>query len=445
MKWIALFLLCFCSSLQAEKNAVIVSENSEQTLKWMHELISHAEHSIELGAYSTGGKVFMDLIEAIEIRMDEVPPLEVYVIAAPIFLFDREMEKIECLKKEYPNFHFQVSEPHFKVFPDYNTNENHMKCLIVDEKYFIIGGTNLHEAFCTKGTEKIDKRSFENPVGHMMPSGTRDMDLIGSGPVAHDIRKMYHKMFALWEHFGKTLTFIEDPDYFSENSYVEINAETHIDKFESSPKRVEVEKIDFILGGPHQEKNAITQEYKSLIDLAKKEIVLGNFYFNPSPDLFESIHASVKKGVSYKLITNGLWDGSPFYATLLCWGNRVNYVPFLYSRDFHFWQKPHEQPSHNVRIYEYQVEDILYHKKAMVVDKRYSVIGSYNLYSKSYYSDYEIILVVDSPKIAAQVFEVLKIDILHSMEITPDDAIAWYFDPIIAYKGALQKLFQGMI
>ncbi len=198
-----------------------------------------------------------------------------------------------------------------------------------------------------------------------------------------------------------------------------------------------------ILSGPCHEPNLITQEYERLCNDAKEEIVVGNFYFNPVSYLFDALKNAAQRGVRVTLISNGIWERCAYIATLFGWANRVNYVPLFYGRDFSFWEfgMLPSQPL-NVEIFEFQVANILYHKKVMVVDKRKTLIGSYNLNAKSDYGDYELVLVIDSPQIASQTLKVLNEDKSLSQKITTEDAIFWYFDPGVSWWGACQKLLQ---
>jgi len=132
-----------------------------------------------------------------------------------------------------------------------------------------------------------------------------------------------------------------------------------------------------------------------------------------------------------------------FSASFFFCANRINYVPFFYGRDYAFFEGfiAKRDKVCDTMIFEYRVPGIMYHKKVMVVDKRYVIIGSYNLGVRSELNDYESILSIDSEEIAKKVLEVFEEDKKYAKNITPSQARDWYFNPAIAYLATLQKQF----
>ena len=98
-----------------------------------------------------------------------------------------------------------------------------------------------------------------------------------------------------------------------------------------------------------------------------------------------------------------------------------------------------------MKYFEYDVKDILYHKKVMVVDRRYTIIGSYNLGIRSDMSDYELVFLIDSEEVAETALKVLRRDLILSREVSPELARSWYFDPVTAYIAGTQRQFHGLI
>lgn len=96
----------------------------------------------------------------------------------------------------------------------------------------------------------------------------------------------------------------------------------------------------------------------------------------------------------------------------------------------------------NTHIYEYGVPEVLLHKKVMIVDGHLVMIGSYNLGLKSD-KDHEMNLLIDSVEVAAAARQLVEEERALSREITPDQAVSWYFDPGISYVGRLQRMMIG--
>src|SRR5262249_4774108 len=145
--------------------------------------------------------------------------------------------------------------------------------------------------------------------------------------------------------------------------------------------------------------------------------------------IFYRLLEAGNRGVALKYITNGANERSPPIATFYAYGARYNYYPLLTGvelegPDYFFAD---EIPANQVQIYEYDVENVVYHKKVMVVDDKTLVIGSYNLGKKSDSGDYEMILTIESPAAARKALQVLAIDRAHSRPASRKEMTDYYF------------------
>lgn len=435
-------------------NMVIVPENSVETFEWVLKFISSANHSIELSPCYSAGSVLQRLLDTIEKRMEEMNELKVHFILSPILLYQEDRDRLELLTEKYPDrFHLAFTPAVFEYFPDYSMIENHFKCVIVDEHYFSLGGTNFDVMSLASGLEQRERPADIELVRATLASGARDQDIVGCGPIAKQVRKSFYSFFALWESYVESGgQFIKDPSMFDHESEFFALDDGHkpfCTEFETSPLRITIpaHEMKFILSGPMDDVNPIAKAYAELIDGAEKEIYISNMYFYPCELIFSALKRAVTRGVAVHLTTNGIWDQAPSCNGIFGWASRISYVPLFYGRDFHFWERNVAAHSKlgEVTIYEYRVPDIIYHKKVMVIDGKKAVVGSYNLGSKSNRSDYETIFVMNSPKVAHEVLQVIATDRAHSCPIDPADAALWYFDPIIAYQAAVQQQIHGFL
>jgi phosphatidylserine/phosphatidylglycerophosphate/cardiolipin synthase-like enzyme len=453
MRWfVFLFLLLPLHVFAGEDDALIVCENSIETMNWNLELIDNANYSIDLELYSTGGDIFCTFMEHIEKRIQERPQLQAHIACFTILLHEKEKSLVWRLKTLYPkNFHFQETYNVCIGFPDYITAESHLKCLIVDEHFFSIGGTNFHDCLCSEGTTtKVVPNRGELKIHYSMPSGARDMDIVGRGPVAKKLRQMFYRIYSVWQHYERTGYYDGDLENFKANAlYFSLDKcpTPYIPSFEHHPKLVVGAKIKLCISGNMDSPNKITTDYAKLIDTAKKEIFIGNLFFTPAPEIFKALIRAANRGVEIHIITNGVWEKAPFFTQFFAWANRTNYAPILYGREFTVWDTwlMGDYPLMNTHIYEYQVSDVVYHKKVMVVDNRYTVVGSYNFSAKSDRGDYEGVLIVDSSETAKQTLDVLKRDRQFSREINPEEAQEWYNATTSSYVGYVQRLFHGLM
>ncbi len=455
-----LMMLFFCLwacmanlEVQAEEgNAILVTDNGLEMFHWDLDFIRAAQESIEISAPFMGGEIARKLLTTLETRLEQIPKLKVYLLTTPTLLENEDWVIIERLHKRFADrFYLEHASTVVIVWPTVTGIDNHVKICIVDEKYFSAGGTNLDETQCSEGTwtphKNLNKVSY---LSNNLPAGMRDQDIVGRGPLAIDLRRCFFHMYAMWENYNKTGVLIKDPQQFQEKTYYcPVSSQAHVARFDSCPNlcTLKSEQIKILMGGPHQNQNEISEEYVRLIQQASEEIVISNLYFSPVDSIFNALLDAVNRGVKLTVVTNGVGDIAPLYTQCFCWANRMSYVPVFYGSAFHFWDawSMTSKPLKNTRIYEYHVKDVLLHKKVMIVDGKISLVGSYNLGLRSDMGDYEMVIRMDSPEIAADLMRVHKKDLRHSTEIFPEEACSWYFDPVKASIGEMQKRVHGLI
>ena len=450
VRFIALLLFISFSYLAAaeEDNKIIICQDSLDMVRWDIEFIRHAKHSIDASVCFFGGEVARKFLEEIEFRLAVCNDLQVHVLASHFLMEQEDYKCVERVLSKYPNnFHIEYAEIITAFSPDVGGYDNHIKALVVDEKYFSFGGTNIYDTQHTDGTKKEVRKKNKNVL---VPGGFRNQDVVGSGPIAKQIRETICQAFALWHHYRNTSCFEKDLNAFIRNKYYfPVKDKPHVEKFDLSNRLIKISdnQIRLIKSGPHQSSNMITDEYISLIRKAKNEIKIGNLYFFPPDTIFDAIFDAARRGVKITIITNGLGDTTPDMNKYYGWANRIGYLPVFHGRSYHLWEyfSAKKQKPFDVHIYEYNVEDILFHKKWMMVDNHICIIGSYNLGTKSHCFDYETVLVFDSDEIVKESEKMYDIDLHFSKEVTHEEALDWYFNPITSAAGELQKKSSGLI
>lgn len=455
MKRVVMFLLALllCNLAKGEeKNRIIVCENSLEMLSWDFEFIRHAKYSLDISACFFGGKTARDLLAEIEARLETCPTLQVSILSTPFLIEAQDYVIIERLRKRFPrNFRIVQAQSVATFWPDISGIDNHIKVLVVDEQYFSMGGTNLEQSQCADGTYPLPRNGNKShSIGNQMPSAHRDQDIVGRGEMAKELRQTFCKIFTLWEHYNKTYFLEKDPEHFKDNPYYfEIPDKPYVASFENAPEAISLKEgqMRLVLAGPHQKRNKITETYVQLINEAKTEIKIANIYMCPADEIFKALLAAVNRGIKLTVLTNGVHELSPHYCAYFCWANRMSYVPFFHGQTYRLWDVvavKNSKPK-STRIYEYYVEDVLLHKKIMIVDDHLFAIGSYNLGTKSHLSDYESLMVIESPEVVKAANKVYERDLTFSKEVKNEEAIYWYFDPVISFKAEFQKRFHGLI
>jgi phosphatidylserine/phosphatidylglycerophosphate/cardiolipin synthase-like enzyme len=415
-------------------------------------LIDCAEQTIEFSPCLFGGEVFLDVMDHISKRLETCRALKVSLIIVPTLMQQEQWDRLDGMQRTYPQqLNFTLATSTVDLDKELVLITNHVKILIVDETYFIQGGSNFNSSNYATGTEVIPKRSYDHPFLDKLPRGARDQDMVGKGPMAKNLREAFYGLQAVWSHYNKIKKFeSKDPEYFSTAYRPLLSSKVaYCPYVDLCPKAIEVaaDKTHFILSGAMHSPNKITQAYVKLIQEAKEEIVIGNLYFAPVDPIYNALLDAVKRGVKLTIITNGIYPDSPEFNTFFAWASRGCYLPMMMGKKYGFFDKSESKKdlAWHTRIYEYHVEGILYHKKVMVVDKQKVLVGSYNLGIRSDVADYETIMIVENPHLAQQMEDILLQDISLSEQISLKEARDWYFDLSICYVAELQKRFHGLM
>ncbi|WP_035416664.1 phospholipase D-like domain-containing protein [Chlamydia pneumoniae] len=439
-----------------EKVGVLVYDNSVEAFQQILDCIDHANSYVELCPCMAGGRTLKEMVDHLEARMDLVPELCSYIIIQPTFTNAEDQKLLKALKERHPNRFFYVftgCPPSTSILAP-NVIEMHIKLSIIDGKYCILGGTNFEEFMCTPG-DKVPE-NVDNPrlfvSGVRRPLAFRDQDImLRSTAFGLQLREEYHKQFAMWDYYAHHMWFIDNPEQFAGACpplTLEQAEETVFPGFDKHEDLVLVDssKIRIVLGGPHDKQpNPVTQEYLKLIQGARSSVKLAHMYFIPKDELLNAlVDVSHNHGVHLSLITNGCHELSPAITGPYAWGNRINYFALLYGKRYPLWKKwfcEKLKPYERVSIYEFAIWETQLHKKCMIIDDEIFVIGSYNFGKKSDAFDYESIVVIESPEVAAKANKVFNKDIGLSIPVSHGDIFSWYFHPVHHTLGHLQLTY----
>ncbi len=444
-------ILSFFSLDAGEKNRLVLCRQSLELLDFQVELIRAAQSQIEIHSCLFGGTICQKLLDEIGKRMDQVPDIQVHIIASPVLLDSEDRQKIEGLIARFPDrFHFLHSHEIPFIMPNLATIHDHAKFAIFDGRYFTLGGTNLDELLCSDGSYTPPRRALSGVIRANQQAGARDQDVVGRGPLADELRALFYTLWELWDGEYKGRSFNPDPESVKDKVQVPVIEEdikSTLPYFERCERVHELEGVRLIFSGPMHRPNQISEEYVRLIRGAKSEVVLSHMYFNPITAILDALKEGVNRKLRVQLITNGAEGSAPASCGVFAWANRINYLTLFKARDYRFWEsdKAAHDPVGNVEIYEYAVPDVLYHKKMMVVDRHLIILGSYNLGIKSDEWDYETVLVIDSEEMAEELLEVLEQDRTLSVKVSPEQASSWYFSPVSSFLGMLQKQLHTML
>lgn len=418
---------------------LLIPNNVSETSAWRFELIKNAKRTLEMAAIASG-KVYYQTVAAFKKALKKNPDLIIHFYVSKIsIIFSQADERIlEELKIKFPNrFHYLVCEARLSIQKDkIYTSENHIKLLVADEKYFVVGGTNLTDFLTNDVPPNMDIDLF--------PKAASDLDVVGRGPIAQDLRIGFFQIYELLES-KESLNDTKGPFESSLKGYTSVASEEQctVKLFEKQPNLLENIAIKSIFSGPRINQGAIGSLYANLIENAQKQIYLGHMYFFPVDAIYQRLINAANRGIHLTLITNGTPGFGSVPSNLsYIFLNRHRYLPILFGRHFNLIQyitSKHELK--NSQIYEFNEKHVIYHKKTMVIDGKYAVVGSYNLGAKSEYADYEVAVAINSEAVAEKIIDLLTADKGKSKQISTTKIISWYFDPFYSTMAWLEELF----
>ena len=140
----------------------------------------------------------------------------------------------------------------------------------------------------------------------------------------------------------------------------------------------------FFHNRPRLGESYIAQAYQKLFENAEQEIIICNAYFIPSNDFIDAVRDAVARGVRVIILTNSPETNDLPELTMV---GRSYYKKILSIND----DVGVKKSGGNVQIWEWygwrydqaqQTEGTI-HAKYAVFDRRYSLVGSYNLDPRS--------------------------------------------------------------
>ena len=160
-----------------------------------------------------------------------------------------------------------------------------------------------------------------------------------------------------------------------------------------------IDEVAIVSGGPHHNRSRIRAAFRMAIAGAAESVKIQTPYFVPGPRFIRALLRSVRRGAKVQLILPAKNDvalvglvSRSYYATLIKGGIEV-----------------------------FERGGTMLHGKVMLVDGRWSVMGSANLDQRSFHRNYEVNVLVSSPAFGEQVDEMFEDDLALSRRISLEE------------------------
>lgn len=357
---------------------VIISNDVSETFAWKKELIASAEESIECSFNYAGGEKLRELLLLMQNRLLNKPNLKIHLIISSDFLEKSDRQWLNTIQKTFPErFHYLITERLQKGPPHLTTEENHVKFLVIDEKYFVIGGSGVHSRMVNTDNTRSSSDSESFFIKQTIELAFRDSDVIGRGRgeanIAKSIRSEFFNLYLVWAYRMKK-NLSED-----EGRLFPITHNHVCKKFDSNTGKIENVTTRFLVCAPEFPKNPIDETLAKLIVSARGEVNIANLHYVPS----DTIRSALQQTKARKA---GHFNGAlgPVKST---------YV--LQNRQFY---------GDLDSVYELNVTGECYHKKVLTFDGEIAFCGSYNLGRMSHEAAYESGLIFED-KFVTKLFD----------------------------------------
>ena len=387
----------YYSELPGAERAAYIDDNTDALLYRLN-LIDQAEKEIIFSTFDfnvdeAGKDIMASLLSAAErgvrIRMlvDGFSGM-LDVNSSPWFEAMASHENIEL--KIYNPIHFYA--------PWKMQARLHDKYLIIDDQMYLLGGRNTFNLFLGDYTpvKNIDRELFIYET-----AGDPEASI-------HQLKQYFQSVWELPD--AKLYTKKGDREKSQECiQWLTAHADALKSSYPSAYEPWDYETLTMetnritLLHNPINASNKEPWMWYSLNRLMSqgKQVIVYTPYIICGREMYHDLERLTSGGTEIQIITNDVASGA----------NPWGCTDYLNQRR-KIWDT-------GVQVYEYMGEHSC-HTKAMVIDDRLSVVGSYNMDMRSTYQDTELMLVVDSPKLNRMIREEAERDQTYSKTMGED-------------------------
>ncbi|WP_227935420.1 phospholipase D-like domain-containing protein [Alkalihalobacillus deserti] len=290
---------------------------------------------------------------------------------------------------DHPNIQLKFYEPFDPLRPWTWNNRLHDKIIIVDHELTMIGGRNIGDKYFA-------------PAGYDGATNDRDVVIVNTDvdnfetSVISQIKEYYEYV---WNHeftkhpvtqLTKKQQLIAQKKLSDIRQLFKTLLHSHLEMFQREINWIErsqpTNKVTFIHNPIERLKKEpwVWYEISNLMKEAKKSILIQSPYIIPTNNMLQTLDKENLSAGKVVALTNSL-AASP---NLLAYSGYRRYRKKIVDL--------------GINVYEFQGPSESYHTKSFIFDNRISLVGSFNLDSRSTYLSTEIMVVIDSKEFASQ-------------------------------------------
>jgi len=339
-------------------NTLVLLKEGEDFFNELYAAIELAEQSVYLEFYIVRADVTGKRLA--ELLKDAVARgVEVCLLYDYIGCFDTPASFFRSMESKGVNC-VPFNPPPFRNGLSWFDKRDHRKIAIIDSRVGFTGGMNIGDEYSGVSTSL----------------NWRDVGVRLEGTAVNELSRLFCES---WQSEASSLPL---------SSYdIGLTAESGIDE------------VAIVSGGPHHNRSRIRAAFRMAIAGATESVKIQTPYFVPGPRFIRALLRSVKRGARVQLILPAKID-----VKLVGLLNRSSYATLIKG---------------GIEVFERG--GTMLHGKVMLIDGRWSVIGSANLDQRSFHRNYEVNVLVSSPAFGEQVDEMFEDDLALSRRISLEE------------------------
>ena len=401
----------FLSQL-AQADKVKLLENNSEALQSRVDLIQNAKKEILVEYFEVASdSLSLTGLSLLRQAAERGVKVKILIDSMHNSLNEAEMAAmmgISETSKANENIEIRVFNPLRILNPLHLTYRNHDKLMNVDGEMMIVGGRNVAKTYFGKSDDFNFKDADALVVGSDTPKQSYDyfMSLWLSNPEVKNVnlnRYSYYNLNRICSGEAADSCQQEKDRANKEINAAKIKMDSYLDVFNSGKAWVQthpieemlkdledIKTIKFAFNDPtksmkHVENKLSDQIMNSFSVNAKEEIIIITPYLYPTENEIKTLENLAAKGIKIKIVTNSLasTDTALVHAAFLTIKQRLI--------------------SLGAEIYLYKGPEIL-HCKGVIIDKKMSMVGSFNFDRRSAMINREIGIRVGNPNEEAPQF-----------------------------------------
>ena len=386
----------FYSSQAGSERIAYINDNTDALL-YRLQMIEQAEQEIILSTFDfnadKGGK---DVMAALMSAADRGVKVRVIIDGFSGFLDvkGKGTQWFQALAS-HENISLRIYNPLTPLKPWKMQARLHDKYLIIDHQMFLLGGRNTTNLFLGDygKHQNIDKEIFIYAKE-------------GESASLKQLKAYFERVWELSDskeyRCKKKIDRVQNSLKELEERYPKLEAlyPDIVKTWDWEARTVETAKVT-LLSNPIEAKNKEPHMWYSVNQLLQtgKNAVICTPYIICGKEMYADLKNTCEQGTNVEIITNDVSSGA----------NPWGCTDYLNQKE-KIWAT-------GVQVHEY-LGPHSNHTKAVLIDDRLSIVGSYNLDMRSTYQDTELMLAIDSEALAAELREEIDRDKTYSRTMT---------------------------